>query len=59
MQPIEHESDRLLCSDEPFFPSETYKNLFLGTTENFSAVQFNKPKPGSWIPKLSEHFTVI
>ncbi len=49
-------------TDDPFFPSETFKNPFLGTAENFSATQFNKPKPGSWIPlykssELSEYFT--
>ena len=54
--------ESFIGSDEPFFPSETFKNPFLGTAENFSATQFNKPKPGNWIPlykssELSEHFT--
>ena len=63
---LEKASPKLLAnfigSGEPFFPSETFKNPFLGTTENFSATQFNKPKPGNWIPlykssELSENFT--
>ncbi len=39
-------------TDEPFFPSETFKNPFLGTTKNFSATQFNKPKLGNWMPPI-------
>ena len=51
---LETASPKLLAnfigSGEPFFPSETFKNPFLGTSGNFSATQFNKPKPGNWIP---------
>ena len=36
--------DNFIGSGEPFFPSETFKNPFLGTAENFSAAQFNKLK---------------
>lgn len=42
--------ESFIGSTEPFFPSETFKNPFLGTAGNFSATQFNKPKPGNWIP---------
>jgi len=48
-------------SGQAFFPSEAFKNPFLHTAENFSAKQFEKDKPGSWIPiyqssKLSSFF---
>ena len=51
-----------LDSNESFFPSETFKNPFIGTAENFSASQFEKEDPGKWIPlyhasRLSDYFT--
>ena len=36
-------------SSESFFPSETFKNPFLGTAENFSATQLNLSQ-ANWIP---------
>ncbi len=44
--------ESFIGSDEPFFPSETFKNPFLGTAENFSATQFNRPNPSNWIPAI-------
>ena len=54
--------EKFIDSDASFFPSEAFKNPFQDTAENFSATQFNKPKPGSWIPlykttHLSNYFT--
>ena len=39
-----------LDSNGPFFPCDDFRNPFTANSNNFSAAQFNKAKPGSWIP---------
>ena len=42
--------DAFLMSDEVFAPNENQPNPFGEGSENFSAAQLKKPKPGNWIP---------
>ena len=65
-QKLDTEESNILAnfinSNEPFFPSNTFLNPFTTNSNNFSATQFDKTKPSSWIPlykssDLSDFFT--
>jgi len=42
--------DNFLDSDTPFLPCNDFQNPFTANSNNFSASQFSKEKPGKWIP---------